>query len=216
MRLILFSTWYSSQNHATNGSSSGATSGAQTPARTSGSGVSTPTSSDSKTPALLIDEVDSAAEKIVRRPSFTKAIVAPLPPVREATNTGLTKEHSEQGRVKREVYYQYLSAASKVGFCFFVLTIVLGQVMSVMSTLMLRLWGESNRVAGHNTGLRDPNLLGYGVFCLLSILATAIGGLLIWVLCSLRSSKYLHDAVSLSDLACNGSIILPDRCWTRS
>ena len=76
----------------------------------------------------------------------------------------------------------------------------LTQVMSVMSTFMLRLWGENNRESGKNTGLGDPNLLGYMFFCLMSIVMSAVGGLLIWVLCLLRSSKYLHDSVRSSGL----------------
>lgn len=150
---------------------------------------------DSKT--QLLDEIDSVQEKVVvRRSSFSKAVIAPLPPIREAMSTGLTKEHMEQGRVKKKVYYQYLQAASKVGFIFFVLVTISSQAVSVLSTYMLRLWGEGNREAGGNAGLRDPYLLGYGFFNLMSILLSAAAALLIWVLCSLRSSKYLHDAVS--------------------
>ena len=195
--------WCCSQNHAANGSSSGATSGVQTPAHTSRSGVSTPSTSDVQ--ATLIDEIDSAAEKvIVRRTSFSKAVIAPLPPVREATDSGASKEHSEQGRVKKEVYLQYLQAASKAGFCFFLLVTASGQVVSVAATFMLRLWGESNRESGHNAGLKDPYLLGYGFFNLLSIIFSGLAGLLIWVMCSLRSSKFLHDSVRLSRLAEKG------------
>ncbi|KAG8218162.1 P-loop containing nucleoside triphosphate hydrolase protein [Butyriboletus roseoflavus] len=181
------------QNHATNGSSSGATSGAVTPAHTSGSGINTPTSDSMQ--KTLIDEVDSVAEKVVRRTSFSKVAIAPLPPIREAVSSGISKEHSEQGRVKKEVYFQYLRAVSKTGFCFFVLAAVLAQVASVMSTIMLRLWSERNREAGENVGLGDPYLLGYGFFNLMSIMFAAISGLLIFVLCSLRSSKYLHDSM---------------------
>lgn len=149
----------------------------------------------------LVEEIDSVAEKVVRRTSFSKVVIAPLPPIREAVSSGMSKEHSEQGRVKKEVYFQYLSAASKTGFCFFVLTVTLGQVVSVLSTVMLRLWGEKNREVGENAGLRDPYLLGYGFFNLMSIMFAAISALLIFVLCSLRSSKYLHDSVRLSSLA---------------
>lgn len=214
--LWLSPLWCCSQNHAANGSSSGATTGAHTPAHTSGSGDSTPTTSDSNMQALLIDEADEVVEKI-RRASFAKPVIAPLPPVREATSTGLSKEHSEQGRVKGKVYLQYLQAASKTGFCTFLLVMISSQVVSVMSTYMLRLWGEGNRESGSNAGLGDPRLLGYGFFCLLSILMTATAGLLLWVLCSLRSSKYLHDAVRSSISRCRGRVNeLSDRCWTRS
>ncbi|KAH0839445.1 P-loop containing nucleoside triphosphate hydrolase protein [Lanmaoa asiatica] len=183
------------QNHATNGSSSGVASGAQTPAHTSGSGISTPTMSDSNLQTTLVDEIDSVAEKVVRRASFSKAAIAPLPSVREATSSGMSKEHSEQGRVKKEVYLQYLGAASKAGFYFFILVTVLAQLVSIVSTLMLRLWSEQNRESGENAGLRDPYLLGYGFFNLMQILLAGAAGLLIFVLCSLRSSKYLHDSM---------------------
>ncbi|KAG6375249.1 ABC transporter type 1, transmembrane domain-containing protein [Boletus reticuloceps] len=183
------------QNHAANGSSASATVGANSPAHSNGSGVSTPATSDRNTQATLIDAINSAAEKVARRTSFSKAVIAPLPPVREATSSGLSKEYSEQGRVKREVYLLYLQSASKMGCLFFVLATILSQVVSVMATYMLRLWGESNRESGGNAGLRDPYLLGYGFFNLMSIASSAAAALLIWVLCSLRSSKFLHDSM---------------------
>ena len=166
--------------------------------------------SDNDIQVKLIDEVDSVAEKVVRRESFAKAVIASLPAVREPISSGLSKEHSEEGRVKKDVYLQYLHAASKTGFSFFVLTLVMGQVTSVMSTYMLRLWGESNRESGANAGLSDPYLLGYGFFNLVSILMSAAAGLLLWVLCTLRSSKFLHDGVCPSDI---GKDVLMNHVW---
>ncbi|KAG9309821.1 P-loop containing nucleoside triphosphate hydrolase protein [Chiua virens] len=183
------------QNHATNGSASGTTSGAVTPTPTSGSGINTPTSGDNKTQTALINEIDSVAEKVVRRTSFSKAVIGPLPSVRQVVDSGISKEHSEQGRVKKKVYLQYLQAVSKVGFYLFILSAILGQASSILSTFMLRLWGESNRESGRNTGLVDPYLLGYGVVNLATVVLGLASGLLVWVLCSLRSSKYLHDTM---------------------
>ncbi|KAG1786323.1 P-loop containing nucleoside triphosphate hydrolase protein [Suillus plorans] len=127
--------------------------------------------------------------------SFTKAVLATAPKLRDASSDGITKEHSEQGRVKMEVYSQYLRAASKKGFLFFVLATVLQQVVSVMSTVMLRLWGEHNREMGANAGLTDKYFLGYGLSNLMAIFLGACAALLIWVFCSLRSSKHLHDSM---------------------
>ncbi|KAF8844780.1 P-loop containing nucleoside triphosphate hydrolase protein [Paxillus ammoniavirescens] len=184
------------QNHATSGSASGATSGVTTPARSGGSGIATPVTSENDIQSTLLADIDSATEKVVvRRESFCKAVIAAPPPLRQAPSTGLSKEHSEQGRVKKEVYYQYLRAASKTGFFFFVLVTVVQQVVSVLATLMLRVWGERNREARGNAGLRDPYLLGYGFFNLMTIVLGAAAALLIWVFCSLRSSKYLHDSM---------------------
>ncbi|KAG1731999.1 P-loop containing nucleoside triphosphate hydrolase protein [Suillus paluster] len=175
--------------HATSGANSGTT----TPGPSSGRG--TPTTSEENMQATLVGELECIAEKAARRESFKKAVVAAPPKLRDPSSSGITKEHSEQGRVKMEVYSQYLHAASKEGFLFFVLTTVLQQVMSIISTFMLRLWGEHNRETGVNAGLADKYFLGYGLFNLAAIFLGGCSALLIWVFCSLRSSKHLHDSM---------------------
>ncbi|KAG1817496.1 P-loop containing nucleoside triphosphate hydrolase protein [Suillus subaureus] len=167
--------------HATSSSSSGIT----TPGRSSGMATPTTSEGDGDMQATLVGELESVSEKVSRRESFKKA----------ASSDGITKEHSEQGRVKMEVYSQYLHAASRKGFMFFVLATVLQQVVSVMSTVMLRLWGEHNREMGTNAGLTNKYFLGYGLFNLVAISMSACAALLIWVFCSLRSSKHLHDSM---------------------
>ncbi|KAG1891814.1 P-loop containing nucleoside triphosphate hydrolase protein, partial [Suillus fuscotomentosus] len=152
--------------HATSGSNSGTT----TPGRSSG--MSTPTTSEGDMQATLVGELESVSEKVSRRESFTKAVLAMPPKLRDASSDGITKEHSEQGRVKMEVYSQYLQAASKKG-----------------------LWGEHNREMGANAGLTDKYFLGYGLSNLMAICLGACAALLIWVFCSLRSSKHLHDSM---------------------
>ncbi|KAH7930359.1 P-loop containing nucleoside triphosphate hydrolase protein [Leucogyrophana mollusca] len=169
----------------------GSTSGASTPGRSSG--ISTP-SSDGGIQSTLAGSLEVIAEKVVRRESFRKAILAAPPSVREPSSSGPSKEHSEQGRVKKEVYTQYLQAASTIGFSFFVLTTILQQGVQVLATIMLRLWGESNRVAGDNIAT-SKYLIGYGLSNLASILLGAASALLLWVFCSLRSSKQLHDSM---------------------
>ncbi|KAG1776029.1 P-loop containing nucleoside triphosphate hydrolase protein [Suillus placidus] len=175
--------------HATSGHNSGTT----TPGRSSG--MATPTTSEGDMQATLVGELESVSEKVLRRGSFKKAVLAAPPKLRDASSDGITKEHSEQGRVKMEVYSQYLHAASRKGFLFFVLATVLQQAVSVMSTVMLRLWGEHNREMGANVGLTDKYFLGYGLFNLMAIFLGACAALLIWVFCSLRSSKHLHDSM---------------------
>src|SRR5882757_11280911 len=122
-----------SHGHATSGS----TSGAATPGRSSG--AATPTTSEGgDMQATLVGELEYVAEKVARRDSFKKAVLASAPKLRDAPSDGISKEHSEQGRVKMEVYSQYLHAASKKGFMLFVLATVLQQGVSVMSTVMIR------------------------------------------------------------------------------
>ncbi|KAI6099033.1 hypothetical protein F5141DRAFT_1144217 [Pisolithus sp. B1] len=176
------------QTYAANGSSSGS-------ATPHVSGFATPALSEGDGPTVLAETEVVTEKVVVRRQSYSRALIAPLPSVREASSTGLSKEHSEQGRVKKDVYLQYMQAASKTGFAFLVLAIMLQQVVSVLATYMLRLWGEHNRELGKNLGLRDRYLLGYGLANLASIGLGLAGALILWVYCTLRSSKYLHDSM---------------------
>lgn len=111
----------------------------------------------------------------------------------------ISKEHSEQGRVKKDVYIQYIEAASKTGFTLVILATFASQLVSVAANSVLRLWGEHNRAEGGNTGV-GKYLLGYGLFSLSSILLNAVASILIWLFCSVRSAKQLHDSVR-SDLS---------------
>lgn len=134
------------------------------------------------------------SEKLRHRTSFAKARIAKPGPTRELESTGLSKEHQEQGRVKVQVYKQYIEAASKAGFFFFLLTTVLQQAASVFANLTLRNWGEHNREAGSNKGMFQY-LVVYGIFSFSSTLLGGLSSVLIWVLCALRSAKRLHDGV---------------------
>lgn len=172
----------------------------------SNSGISTPfTAVDSSTPTsdtavessaeLPVDQkLESVTEKLQRKRSFGKAILVSTLPT-QTVSDGPTKEHIEQGRVKKDVYIQYIQAASRAGFIFFVVLTVLIQLASLAANYTLRAWGEHNREAGSNKGV-GLYLLGYGVFSLLSTVLGAISTIVIWVYCAVRSSQYLHDAVS--------------------
>ena len=180
------------------------------------SGIATPfLVNDSSTPSsgtavdsreLTAKNLEDVNEKLQRKPSFTKAVLSSVPPTRTpaAADGGTTKEHSEQGRVKKDVYLQYIEAASKIGFAIFVVSTILSQVVSVAANNTLRAWGEHNREEGSNKGV-GKYLLGYGLFSLSSTLLGAASAILIWVFCSIRSARRLHDSVcvvaSLRDVA---------------
>ncbi|PCH44281.1 multidrug resistance-associated ABC transporter [Wolfiporia cocos MD-104 SS10] len=168
------------------------------------SGMSTPFTLDTATPSshgdtvvgstdLTEEKLDCVDRKLVRRKSFGKATLMSNLPTRTVSD-GPTKEHSEQGRVKLSVYLQYIKAASKTGFAFFVICMVLQQVTSVAGNNTLRSWGEHNRAVGANKDAWKY-LLGYGLFSLSSTLLGTIAAILNWVLCSVRSSRLLHDSM---------------------
>ncbi|KAL6300043.1 metal resistance protein YCF1 [Sparassis latifolia] len=142
---------------------------------------------------LTEEKLQNIDKKLVRRQSYGKATVVENLPTRMSTE-GLTKEHSEQGRVKRDVYLQYIEAASKAGFIFFVLSTMLQQITSVAGNNTLRAWGEHNLHMGDNKGMWWY-LLGYGLFSLSSILFGIAAAILIWVFCAVRSARRLHDSM---------------------
>ena len=101
---------------------------------------------------------------------------------------------SQQGRVSKKVYWRYIQAASKYGFAMFVIAMMLQQVCSVLANVALKTWGEGNRSAGNNKDALGY-LWVYGVLSLSSAILSGVSAVLIWVLCSLRSSKNLHDSM---------------------
>lgn len=167
--------------------------------------MSTPFLGDTATPSSAGDTVVDASKdlteeklqsvdtKLERRKSFGKAQILDNLPTRSASD-GLTKEHSEHGRVKGDVYFRYIEAASKTGFSVFVICIVLSQVTSVLGNNTLRAWGEHNLSSGSN---KDAfwYLLMYGLYSLASTLLGTVAAITLWVFCSVRSSRLLHDSV---------------------
>ncbi|KAK7030741.1 P-loop containing nucleoside triphosphate hydrolase protein [Favolaschia claudopus] len=172
----------------------------------SSSGTSTPfaNGSGSATPVDDLGASDKTSlyagmlsEKLKQRASYPKAVLAPAKPVRAVDSTGLSKEHREQGRVKGRVYFEYIEAASKVGFSIYLLSTVSQQAMTLLGNLALRSWGEHNHEAGDNTSM-IKYLFIYGLFALSATILGGVSNVVMWILCSLRSSKRLHDSMLAS------------------
>ncbi|KAK0238750.1 P-loop containing nucleoside triphosphate hydrolase protein [Armillaria nabsnona] len=171
---------------------SSSSSGTSTPFITGGSGATTPRIVEEDLEAVKFDI--TLSEKLRDRSSFSRAVIAKPSPTRSPESTGLSREHMEQGRVKTHVYSEYIRAASKTGFSLFLAAIVAQQASSVLGNLVLRSWGEHNREMGSNAGMLKY-LIIYGAVSLSSILLGGAAAILMWVLCSLRSAKRLHDAM---------------------
>ena len=111
------------------------------------------------------------------------------------------------------MYVEYIRAASKTGFVFFLLATILQQAATVVGNLVLRSWGEHNQQAGNNSNM-GKYMLVYGLSSFSSVLFSGAASILLLVLCSLRSAKQLHDTVS--DPMSSHSLILMVawyRCW---
>ena len=149
----------------------------------------TPASGDDKDAEFS----DTVIEKSQRKGSFQKARIfgASSSDVR---STGLQKEHQEHGSVKMDVYMQYIYAASKIGFVLYLLATATQQASSVLASLTLRYWGEHNQQLGNNSGMFQY-LLVYGLFSFSSSILGATSAIILWVYCTVRSAKQLHDSV---------------------
>ncbi|KAJ4473750.1 metal resistance protein YCF1 [Lentinula aciculospora] len=140
---------------------------------------------EDKSPVILF-------EKLRRQTSFSKPKLAVLPSTRDSVSAGLSQEHKEQGRVKVAVYMEYIKAASKTAFGLFMLVTVAGQVVSVSGNFALRAWGEHNRETGSNDGM-FKYITAYGLLSLGQVLLSGAAAILVWVFCSIRSARQLHD-----------------------
>ena len=191
--------WTSSNHPGSRGHGSSSSSGATTPflldesPSTSLNGELTIPGRSGDPVTLSAEKLDTLAEKLVRKQSFRRAVLAKTNASMRPTE-GLTKEQSAHGRVKPKVYWQYIEAASKWGFGLSLAATLLQQALSIFANVSLKSWGEHNREIGSNEDA-GKYLFLYGALSLSSIVLGSLAAIVIWVLCSLRSSKRLHDSV---------------------
>ncbi|KAG8992893.1 hypothetical protein FRB94_011203 [Tulasnella sp. JGI-2019a] len=170
----------------------------------SGSGTVTPNANSERT-AIDIDDSEMAFDgsnedmkKVARRKSQRAPSLLSPEAQKALTDQSLAtqskvvqKERSEQGKVKREVYWQYLQAASFIGAVAYVFAIILAQGFNVLSTWILKIWGENNRSSHPRS--HSFFLSWYGAFIFASALAAVASGILLWVTLAVRSGRRLHD-----------------------
>ena len=163
-------------------------------------GTLTPVSGDDIDTESTSDTITekSVTEKLQRKGSFRKARIfgASISGLR---TIGLKKEHQEQGSVKMDVYKQYIYAASKIGFILYLFATASQQATSVLASLTLRYWGEHNQQLGNNSGMFQY-LLVYGLFSFSSSILGATSAIILWVYCTVRSARQLHDSVRSHNL----------------
>jgi ATP-binding cassette subfamily C (CFTR/MRP) protein 1 len=181
--------------HGHGHTSGSASSGSATPFWNDEGSTPSASSSHGEEGTLTEEKIDTLGEKLTRKKSFGRAVVAPVTSqTTKASSGGLSEEQSAKGRVKANVYWRYIEAASKTGFAFFVIVTILQQAMQIFGTFALKHWSEGNRESGENRSAMKY-LWAYGVLSLSATILNSAGSILILVLCSLRSSKHLHDAM---------------------
>ncbi|KAA1470346.1 P-loop containing nucleoside triphosphate hydrolase protein [Dentipellis sp. KUC8613] len=147
--------------------------------------------------SLTVEKIEALSDKLIRKKSFGKANPVKKAALQIASGDGQTKEYSAQGRVQTTVYMSYIKAASKAGFALFLAGTILNQVLGILANVVLKSWAEHNQAHGSN-GDAFKYLLVYGLLSLSSTIVSGLAAIFIWVLCSLRSSKQLHDSMLYS------------------
>ncbi|KAH9989856.1 metal resistance protein YCF1 [Russula vinacea] len=181
--------------HGHGHTSGSASSGSVTPFWNGEGSTPSASSSHGEEDILTEEKIDTLGEKLTRKKSFGRAVVAPVTSqTTKASSGGLSEEQSAKGRVKAHVYWSYIEAASKTGFAFFILVTILQQTLQIFGTFALKHWSEGNRESGENRSA-VKYLWAYGLFSLSATMLNTVGSILMLVLCSLRSSKHLHDAM---------------------
>ncbi|KAK9461507.1 P-loop containing nucleoside triphosphate hydrolase protein [Lipomyces oligophaga] len=108
-----------------------------------------------------------------------------------------TKEHLEQGSVKSSVYKEYAKAANMWGVVFFMVLLVAAQGSSVLGNVWLEHWAEVNTEAGDN-----PRVAMYlGVYLFFGVLFAALTvcyTLVLFILCTIRAARILHNRMAES------------------
>jgi len=140
-----------------------------------------------------IPKIDRRASiATMRRASVLSTRAAKREAVRDLKEDSRPKEKREKGAVNREVYRDYISAASGVGVASFLICILGAQATSIAGNLILRYWADVNDEEGDNASV-GKYLAWYGCIGLLSSLLSVGATLLLQVFCGIRCSKQMHD-----------------------
>lgn len=108
-----------------------------------------------------------------------------------------SKEFSEQGKVKWDVYLEYAKTSNLIAVAIYMVMLIAAQTAQIGGSLWLKQWSEVNQRYG-----RNPEVGKYiGIY-----FAFGIGGaglvvvqtLILWIFCSIEASRKLHEKMAYS------------------
>ncbi|KAK9478295.1 P-loop containing nucleoside triphosphate hydrolase protein [Lipomyces japonicus] len=102
------------------------------------------------------------------------------------------KENSEKGRVKFQVYKEYIKAANVFAVGSFIILVVAAQSMAVGGNVWLKHWSDVNTQYGGNPD--TGKYLGtYLIFGVTGACFTLLYTLVLFIFCTIQAAKKLHD-----------------------
>lgn len=129
----------------------------------------------------------------MRRASMVSPAEAKREALRAAKTSTKPKEEREVGSVKSDVYMQYIKANGYIGSAFYIITILLQQVVSIFTNVWLKNWAQHNSEDGNSdVGYYLGIYLAFGAGTSFLIF---INGMALYAFCVVRSAKLMHDGM---------------------
>ncbi|CDK24836.1 unnamed protein product [Kuraishia capsulata CBS 1993] len=109
--------------------------------------------------------------------------------------TFIKSEKTNAGKVKWSVYGEYAKACGFDGVLLLLFFMIMTTTLSVMANYWLKHWSENNAEDGANS--RPLWFISiYAVLCISASLTTLFKSITMWLLCSLRGARNLHDRMA--------------------
>ena len=113
----------------------------------------------------------------------------------EGVKSKQSKEHSEQGKVKWNVYLEYAKTSNLVAVIVYLVMLLGAQTAQIGGSLWLKQWSEVNQEYGGN-----PQVGKYiGIYFAFGIGGAAlvvVQTLILWIFCSIEASRKLHERMA--------------------
>ncbi|KAK3717789.1 ATP-binding cassette glutathione S-conjugate transporter ycf1 [Vermiconidia calcicola] len=108
-----------------------------------------------------------------------------------------SKETSEQGKVKRDIYLEYAKASNLPAVAVYLVMLVGAQTAQIGGSVWLKDWASVNERAG-----RNPDVAKYlGIYFAFGVGSAALvvfQTLILWIFCSIEASRKLHERMAFA------------------
>ncbi|KAK4922993.1 hypothetical protein LTR28_012560, partial [Elasticomyces elasticus] len=144
--------------------------------------------------------VRKSSSATLRRAS-TASFRGPRGKITDEEETGMktkqTKEFSEQGKVKWNVYGEYAKNSNLVAVVIYLFTLVGAQTAQIGGSIWLKNWSEVNSEYGGNPHV--GKYIGiYFAFGIGSSMLVVLQTLILWIFCSIEASRKLHERMAFA------------------
>ena len=115
----------------------------------------------------------------------------------DAIKSKQSKEHSEQGKVKWDVYLEYAKTSNLVAVGVYMVMLITAQTAQIGGSLWLKQWSEVNENYGGNPQV--GKYIGiYFAFGIGGAFLVVVQTLILWIFCSIEASRKLHERMAYS------------------